>query len=158
MRWNSGYLFWLLFSQDGRIGRIQWWMSWLAITSLNSTPWLISKFYEKFHEQYPFSVMLFELAMIYPAYTVDAKRFHDRSWSGLWAIFGGTFTILIMSKSLSLLYVIFPSRDMMLIVVGTVYILSFSYVFVLGFLQGTAGQNRYGIDPSTSGIFKVPSL
>ncbi|WP_112662854.1 DUF805 domain-containing protein [Microvirga flavescens] len=150
------FMLWLFFSPKGRIGRAQWWISSLVLISLSISPWLISSLHEKFEEQYFIPVLSFGLAMIYPAYAVDAKRFQDRDRSGFWALFGVIFTLL-MSKELGLLALFGVTKAEMSFLVWAIWGLALVYFFVLAFLQGSVGRNRYGAEPATDSIFRVPA-
>jgi len=110
----------LLTSFDGRINRGKFWASVglifvgsIIATILDNV--LGTKFSGK---PYGFIYAIYALAMLYPAFAVYAKRWHDRNKSGWWSL------ILLVPF------------------IGAIW-----FLVECGILEGTRGANQYGPDP-----------
>lgn len=122
----------ILFSFNGRIRRLQWWMGSLIIIGIVLAlvvvvTTLVSVIYGDYRSAPPVIAMIFGtvflacyLAIIWIQLALGVKRLHDREMSGWW-----------------LLLSFVPFGGLILFV-------------MLGFIDGTQGPNRFG--PSPKGI------
>jgi uncharacterized membrane protein YhaH (DUF805 family) len=109
----------LLLSFEGRIGRQTYWMSYLAFIGIGVVLGIVSAFLGKAGA---IIIVIFSLAIIWPALAIQAKRWHDRDKSAWW---------LLMN--------LVPA-------IGGIWVL-----VECGFLRGTEGQNSFGPDPLAGG-------
>ena len=115
----------LLLSFDGRIGRKTYWMCYLGFIGVMI---VLSIVMAVLGDVGFIILMIFSLAVIWPALAIQAKRWHDRDKSAWWIL-------------MNLLPVIGPI-----------------WVFVeAGCLQGTSGDNRFGPDPLASSAAAKPA-
>lgn len=105
----------LLLSFEGRIGRQTYWMSYLAFIGIGIVLGIASAF---LGQAGAILIVIFSLAIIWPALAIQAKRWHDRDKSAWWILIG------------------------LLPIIGPIWALVEN-----GFLRGTEGQNRFGPDP-----------
>jgi uncharacterized membrane protein YhaH (DUF805 family) len=73
---------WLLFSFEGRINRMQYWMSWIVFVPLSLMAMAIAN-NEEIPELYRVIVVL---VMAWPMLAVQTKRWHDIDMSGWWLL------------------------------------------------------------------------
>ncbi|MBX3567707.1 MAG: DUF805 domain-containing protein [Rhizobiaceae bacterium] len=110
----------LLTSFEGRINRAKFW----ACIGVFFVGAIIAMIIDNLigttiqNLPYGYVYVLYVLAMLYPVFSVYAKRWHDRDKSGWWT-----------------LIVLVP-------IIGGIWLL-----VELGILQGTRGPNRFGPDP-----------
>lgn len=114
---DTDSLRWLLFSFRGRIGRRTWWL-WAAAAAIGMAAYLtvvlrVAGVSETTTD------LLVNAALLWPALAVSVKRWHDRDFSGWWAL------------------VVFVP------VIGWLWALVAN-----GLLRGTPGPNRYGAVPT----------
>jgi len=110
-----------LFSFEGRIPRIEYWVYWTLPYLVLNTVFLIIDFaLGLYDEEIGFGLLsgLFMLVAIWPTFAVNIKRWHDRDKSGWW-----------------MLILLIP------------FLGAFWALIELGFLKGTEGTNRFGLDP-----------
>ena len=105
----------LLLSFEGRVGRKTYWMAYLAFVGVAIVLGIVSALLGKVGG---ILLMLFCLAIIWPALAIQAKRWHDRDKSAWWILIG------------------------LIPVIGPLWALIEN-----GFLRGTEGNNRFGPDP-----------
>lgn len=110
----------LLFSFEGRVSRSVFWYFVLACMGIGIAAGVLmvmtmGPVQYPAQVQMPGWILLLQLAMVWPALAIYAKRWHDQDKSGWW-----TLVILIP------------------IVGGLIALI------MLGFIQGTAGPNRFG--------------
>jgi uncharacterized membrane protein YhaH (DUF805 family) len=74
---NEFSVFWILFGWDGRLGRLKYFVAFLAVTILS---FLASKTLPKG------ALSLVTLLVLYVGLTLEAKRLHDIGLSALWII------------------------------------------------------------------------
>ena len=106
----------LLFSFNGRISRQPYWLFTCAATILVLTPaiFIFGFVSDAAHTFFDASAFV----LIWPAYAVQVKRWHDRDKSGWWVL------------------------------VNLIPIVGFFVALVEnGFLEGTPGENRFGSNP-----------
>jgi len=113
----------LLFSFEGRVSRQVFWFFILACIGIGVIAGFgmaasMSGVQDPSQMQLPAWVLLLQVALIWPALAIYAKRWHDQDKSGWW-----TLVILIP-------------------VVGGLIAL-----IMLGFIAGTPGPNRFGDGP-----------
>lgn len=107
----------LLFSFEGRINRAKYWGGSLLLGIL---PILIILVFSAADQMFIGLILcgIYSLIVIYPAFAIAAKRWHDRDKSAVW------------------------------ILIGFIPIIGSIWVFIeCGCLKGTTGDNRYGSDP-----------
>ena len=155
-------IFSLLFSFNGRINRMQWWVVTILsniIIAIITT--IISNYY--FHNDYsPYNYSDYNIAklvcsmfvlcvVLYIQLCINIKRFHDRNKDG--AIPVSNVIVIVI---LSLLLVKGDSEIFSLL--GIVSLLLHLWVFIVaGFLRGTQGDNKYGPDPLAQDTAPVTS-
>ena len=105
----------LLLSFEGRVGRQTYWMSYLAFIVIAMVLGFVSAL---LGQAGAILLMLFLVAIIWPALAIQAKRWHDRDKSAWWILIG------------------------LIPVIGPLWALVEN-----GFLRGTEGNNRFGADP-----------
>lgn len=128
-------LVWFLFSFDGRIGRLGFWLYSIVALSVMVPLILTYEFTEPAvvkgaaPEISGFSVFFFIVVFIvymWTTYAVQAKRWHDRNKSGWWSLIS---------------FVPY---------VGNIWLL-----VECGFLRGMDGPNQYGEDPRAESLVEV---
>jgi uncharacterized membrane protein YhaH (DUF805 family) len=107
-----------LFSHHGRVGRKGYWLMVLLLLPFAIASWVINGGGWE-HDPIDPPGVLAMLPIIWPALAVQIKRWHDRGKSGWWFLIN--FIPLI----------------------GGIWALVEN-----GFLKGTAGDNRFGPDPT----------
>lgn len=114
----------LLFSAKGRISRRIFWLFLLAITALRICMAYIDIAFGTYDYEYDFGLFstVFTFLSAIPIIFVSIKRFHDRADSG-WN------TVMLF-----------------------VPILNLFFGFMLAFMPGTNGPNKYGPDPRKSHV------
>ncbi len=73
---------WLLFSFEGRINRMSYWMSWIVFVPLSFVAMAIAT-NKEILELYRGVIVL---VMVWPMLAVQAKRWHDIDMSGWWLL------------------------------------------------------------------------
>ena len=73
----------LLLSFEGRVGRKTYWMAYLAFVGITIVLGILSALLGKAGG---ILLMLFCLAIIWPALAIQAKRWHDRDKSAWWIL------------------------------------------------------------------------
>jgi uncharacterized membrane protein YhaH (DUF805 family) len=111
MNWRQ-----FLFSFNGRVGRKQYWLMVLLTVPFIVAAALINGGLEHYPTDRPGVLVL--LPIVWPAFAVTIKRWHDRNKSGWWVLIN------------------------FVPVVGDIWSLIEN-----GFLKGTPGDNRFGSDP-----------
>lgn len=148
----------LLTTREGRIGRQQWWIGVVAMIVVSIIASIVLGILSFGNQALlGWLAVLLNLALIYPAYCIGLKRRHDRDNDGtdLKILIGGSVILNLLQASgigAELLDmgggVIVPVPAMWLGLVNLAYAVFAIYMLVqLGFLKGTTGPNRYGLDP-----------
>ena len=147
----------ILFSFDGRIGRLTYWLAILAVvvavTVLTFAPFLVPS-----ENVAVFIVALASqfiwLLSLWPLLAVGSKRLHDRNKNGWWlllfwvlpaALFVGGFSVILFDDPRT-----GRSGDFL---TGSILIFAslppaLWGIVELGILPGTKGPNPYGADPA----------
>lgn len=141
------WISWLLFSLRGRIRRRDWWIGVLALNGLYllGTAVLVGRAGGELLSDGPASPAetALSLLLIWPATAMGVKREHDRDRSGWMA--------MLMSGAAPGLFTLasaFAVPGWALIVLGLFALAGLVWsVLVLGILDGTAGDNRFGPSP-----------
>jgi uncharacterized membrane protein YhaH (DUF805 family) len=115
----------LLFSFDGRVGRLPYWLALLAVLFIDSIAFGAVGGFELFdgdtiavERKGRFWALLVVLPSLWIGLVVTVKRWHDRNKSGRWVL------------------------------VNLVPVVGWLWTLVeCGFLRGTTGPNRFGQDP-----------
>jgi uncharacterized membrane protein YhaH (DUF805 family) len=105
-----------LFSFQGRVGRQQYWLMVVLTVPFAIAAAIINGGIRHDPSETPGVLLL--LPMVWPAFAVTIKRWHDRDKSGWWILIN------------------------LIPVVG-----DFWSLIENGFLKGTPGENRFGPDP-----------
>lgn len=103
-----------LFSVRGRIGRQPFWLFVLALVAASLAVGRLAAVLDV-----PVLPPVFDVAMLWPAIAVSAKRWHDRDKSAWWMLIG------------------------LIPIVGPIWAM-----VETGFLGGTPGPNRFGPPPA----------
>jgi uncharacterized membrane protein YhaH (DUF805 family) len=111
MNWRE-----LLFSFQGRVARQHYWLMVLLTVPFVIAAAIINGGFAHDPAEAPGVLVL--LPMLWPAFAVTIKRWHDRNKSGWWILIN------------------------LIPVVGDIWSLIEN-----GFLKGTPGENRFGPDP-----------
>lgn len=107
----------LLFSFEGRINRRMYWVEGGLLLLVPIIIFaLIAIYLDEFFGTTPLFLELLRLLLLWPAFAISAKRWHDRDKSGWWSLIG------------------------LIPYVGPIWIL-----IELGFLKGTDGPNRFDL-------------
>lgn len=118
MNWTK-----LLFSFEGRVSRQVFWLFLLACIVIGMVAGFgaaasIGTIEDPSQLQLPVWVWIVQLALLWPALAIYAKRWHDQDKSGWWTLI------------------------MLVPILGGLILL-----IMLGFIAGTAGPNRFGDGP-----------
>jgi len=148
--WRSPELFQLLFGFGGRINRAKYWLAVVISSVAMLIVFIFLSFAAWIVGEIAVGPLFFVIAAIFSApllisfVAINIKRLHDRDKSGWWLL---VFYMLpaILSRLAEAagtgLQSIFPMASLALSIWGFVE---------LGCLRGTAGPNRYGLDPLAS--------
>jgi uncharacterized membrane protein YhaH (DUF805 family) len=142
----------LLFSTQGRINRGKWWLGVLCVvgTVLVISLVLWSIFHTGLFYTFSGRLMVFILTVfaLFASYCINAKRFHDRNKSSVFAQ-----VALILNGIKAVLDLVGLTGDPWgtntadtLFQLATMGV-GIWYFVELGCLRGTAGPNEYGPDP-----------
>jgi uncharacterized membrane protein YhaH (DUF805 family) len=147
----------ILFSFDGRIGRLTYWLATLAViiavTVLTVAPFLIPS-EDAAVLMIALTSQLIWLLSLWPMLALGSKRLHDRNKNGWWLLVFWVLPFALFSVGLSIALFNDPSTgrsgDL-----STASILIFASlppalwgIVELGILPGTRGPNLYGADPA----------
>jgi uncharacterized membrane protein YhaH (DUF805 family) len=106
-------------SFEGRINRQPFWMATLVLWVASIAVAIVASILFGSQSTAAFTIqIILGLVFLWPSVAVAVKRYHDRDKSGWW--------ILIL----------------FIPIIGLVW-----YIVELGFLPGTPGPNRFGLDP-----------
>lgn len=146
------WISWVLFSLRGRLRRRDWWLGSIALglVQLVGDGMIYARSYPDvgpsamFDAPQPPAAMALGLLMLWPSIALSVKRVHDRDGSGWSAV-----AILTALTVIGLLPELFPALPDLLVtplnltaLAGALYLL-----VVLGFSEGTPGDNRFGPPP-----------
>jgi uncharacterized membrane protein YhaH (DUF805 family) len=147
----------ILFSFDGRIGRLTYWLAILAlivaVLVLTIAPFLLDS-EEAAVLMLALTSQFIWLLSLWPILAVGSKRLHDRNKNGWWLLVFWLLPLALFSVGLSIALFNDPSTgrsgDL-----STASILIFASllpalwgIVELGILPGTRGPNLYGADPA----------
>jgi uncharacterized membrane protein YhaH (DUF805 family) len=156
----------LLFSFKGRINRKPWWLATIAVGLAASIITAIIEVIARSSGQtaidpvtnqveptgiFGMLVGVVGLVNMWVAFALSAKRLHDRDRTGWWLIW--QLLILVLAVILVVVAVVVPQEQGALwyALAGAACIAAFVisvWLFVqIGFLRGTQGPNRFGLDP-----------
>jgi uncharacterized membrane protein YhaH (DUF805 family) len=164
MDWT--WLAWLLFSFKGRLQRLYWWITNLAVPVVVGA---LSSAIEAMAQAHGMGLMNMEtnefeptgllgallsvigLLNLWITYALAAKRLHDRNHGGWW-LMAPTVTLL---AAILVAFVMFsqpegqrePWNSAAVILTLATLALGVWLFLEIGFLRGTDGPNRYGPDP-----------
>ncbi len=137
-----------MFGHDGRIGRVSFWLGFCAMIAIVSFLGAIAEDAVAGTGDIGRYVALATILglMIWMQSAVINKRLHDRNRSGMWYFGYG------MAPPGFFLWAIYLHASGELEAASILYILaalSFTWVLIeLGFVPGTAGNNRFGPEPA----------
>ena len=141
----------ILFSFNGRIGRITYWLAILALIAgvlvLTFAP------FELGNEEAAILIVAVTsqfiwLASLWPTLAVGSKRLHDRNKSGWWLLVFWVLPFLLFFGGFG---AAFTSRSGDVSIGSIMMVASLPFalwgIVELGILPGTKGANRFGADP-----------
>lgn len=147
----------LLLTTEGRIGRQQWWIGTVCMIVLSLVASVIVGILSFGNATVMgWLFVLLNLALLYPAYCLSVKRRHDRDSDGkdlLILLAGSVIINLLTATGIGVTWVDvggvrYPSPTPIMGFINLAFGLFSLYMFVqLGFLKGTTGPNRFGLDP-----------
>ena len=137
----------------GRAVRLRYWVTSLVALLMIVLAFLLTIWSTRFTPITPLNTSIFLtlavlafaifVLMIWLFVSVLVRRLHDRNWSGWWAI-----PVLLASLVPNLLDRVEDVRlEVELPLLTVLAIISLWSLVELGFLRGTAGENRFGPDP-----------
>ncbi len=156
----------LLFSFTGRIQRLYWWVTTIAVGAAAGAASTILNVAAKSAGQFEINpetqiveptgifgaaLAAIGLANLWINYALSAKRLHDRDRTGWWLLV--QVLLLVVAVFLVVLAIAMPEEQKTVwwAIAAPVGIAAFVisiWLFVeIGFLKGTQGPNRYGPDP-----------
>ncbi len=146
------YLFFLLFSFDGRISRAGFWLGLAIIFALSIGG--LALFQPEFFDleaEAPrpnFASNVWSLCLLIPSMAITVKRLNDRDWSSWLAV---AVFLIVLPFYIGPFFGAFWDIENPTIIEGVMWvILGLLAIFLLidnGFLRGVKGENRYGRDP-----------
>ena len=115
----------LFTSYEGRIGRASFWMGIVVYIVGAIVATIIDNVLGTTIGDLPYGYVyvIYGVVMLYPIFSIYAKRWHDRNKSGWW-------TLIALVPFIGALWLLIE----------------------LGFLAGTPGPNRFGQDPVAASI------
>jgi uncharacterized membrane protein YhaH (DUF805 family) len=147
----------ILFSFDGRIGRLTYWLATLAViiavTVLTVAPFLIPS-EDAAVLMIALTSQLIWLLSLWPMLALGSKRLHDRNKNGWWLLVFWVLPFALFSVGLSIALFNDPStgRSGDLPTASILILASLPPalwgIVELGILPGTRGPNLYGADPA----------
>jgi uncharacterized membrane protein YhaH (DUF805 family) len=147
----------ILFSFDGRIGRLTYWLATLAViiavTVLTVAPFLIPS-EDAAVLMIALTSQLIWLLSLWPMLALGSKRLHDRNKNGWWLLVFWVLPFALFSVGLSIALFNDPStgRSGDLPTASILILASLPPalwgIVELGILPGTRGANLYGADPA----------
>lgn len=172
-------LVWLLFSFNGRINRVQFWLGTIGagvgglvlffLLGVLFTP-TASKDPAQVISSFLFALMPVWLLLCWAGLALQVKRFHDRGRSGLWTMLPLLPAMMVISSLVTAVAALIPASQslasMEAVMVGAmasagiwVVILNLVHLFMfvdLGCMPGRAEANKYG-NPPPGGLGGGPS-
>lgn len=136
-------LFNLLFSFRGRINRAKYWLAVLIYVIYLSILWSIA-FWQELEGGAFVALAVFALPIWVSGFVVGIKRLHDRDKSGWWVLlfyFGPQVLNGLATAAGE------TEQILSLLLSTAAFALTIWALVELGFLRGTPGPNRYGLDP-----------
>jgi uncharacterized membrane protein YhaH (DUF805 family) len=156
----------LLFSFEGRIKRLDWWVASLAVGVASAIVTGIIEFAAKasgasvvdldtqqFEPTGVFSIAVLALSLVssWINFALCVKRLHDRDRSGWWLVWQALVLVLAVvmvivaiamhTEQMSIWYALAGASGLAALIISI-------WLFVeIGFLRGTQGPNRFGPDP-----------
>jgi uncharacterized membrane protein YhaH (DUF805 family) len=147
----------ILFSFDGRIGRLTYWLATLAViiavTVLTVAPFLIPS-EDAAVLMIALTSQLIWLLSLWPMLALGSKRLHDRNKNGWWLLVFWVLPFALFSVGLSIALFNDPGtgRSGDLPTASILILASLPPalwgIVELGILPGTRGANLYGADPA----------
>ncbi len=148
----------LYFQPTGRIGRARFWLGWLGLLAFEGVfnYWMVTALFGRdpldpatntLSKPAFQLVLLGNLIFLFPLFVLLAKRFHDRNKGAIWTlpyllVFAAMIAALMtndIKPDAAPTYMVGLAAAYLGVLVWT--------IVELGFLRGTAGQNRFGPDP-----------
>jgi uncharacterized membrane protein YhaH (DUF805 family) len=133
----------LFFGLEGRISRKSYWIASAVLIPAAAVCVFAAAYFDQRR-----LMSIIELAFLYPDFAVLIKRAHDRDMNYWLPTLYLTLSALL--SALSALGFGGPDDNptILYLLVAIPYVAVALYlVFVLGFLKGTPGPNRFGMDP-----------
>jgi uncharacterized membrane protein YhaH (DUF805 family) len=142
------YLEFLLATFEGRIGRKQFWDGVFALAGAGILATLVIMTILGWESRrFAQVLLLVQYISLVPFAALAAKRFHDRNRSGWWVLAAsGPSVVADITEALGLAGNPRTVGAFDFVVLAAL-LASLWFLFELCALRGTAGANRYGIDP-----------
>jgi uncharacterized membrane protein YhaH (DUF805 family) len=155
----------LLFSFQGRIRRLDWWVASLAVGVVSAIVTAILEFAAKlsgasvvdldmhqFASTGVFSIAVLALSLVssWINFALCVKRLHDRDRTGWWLVWQAL--VLVLAVVLVIVAIAMQKEQMSIlnilaVAAGLAALIVSIWLFVeIGFLRGTQGPNRFGPD------------
>lgn len=136
----------LMFSHDGRIGRLQYWVGLIATAGITAFLVGLADGVVPAREIMRYAAVAFIIGALFWMHSaVTVKRLHDRNRTGMWFFIHG------VAPPGFFLWAVYMHADNKPNTASLLYALSLSgfiwALFELGLLRGTVGPNRFGADP-----------
>jgi len=143
---DLGYLF---TSFDGRINRKPYWLASLILIAAAIVLMMVLVIaLDPLSTAFRIATFVVQLAMLYPAAALMAKRLHDRNRPTWWIAIA--LVPMVLQGLLQAMGVIgnpLHSNALDYLFGLVVFVVSIWFLIELGFLRGTPGPNQYGPDP-----------
>ncbi|MEM7749215.1 MAG: DUF805 domain-containing protein [Pseudomonadota bacterium] len=147
------YLFFLLFSFEGRISRGGFWLGLaiIAVLTIGGLAVLQPEIFDFEVEKLPppnFASNVWSLCVLVPSMAITVKRLNDRNWSSWIAV---AVFLFVLPFHIGPFFGTFWDIENPTLVEGVMWAaLGLLAIFLLvdnGVLRGSEGENRYGPDP-----------
>jgi len=143
---------------DGRIGRKQFWMGFIALIIASFVLIIVLGMVLGLFLPIGLVSLIGSLIILYPALALSIKRLHDRNKAtNPWAyIFFGPGFLMNIMQTMGIGFTSadfggemnsFPTNGLTIALSGITAIIGIWALVELGFLKGTTGDNEFGPDP-----------
>ena len=140
-RYSRG-LPWLWFSFRGRATRNDLWLRfalpYIVLTALANGADIV---FDTSTRDLGWIGLSANVLLAWPSLAVQIKRLHDRDMDGAHAV------VLMLAGTAFLILFVYTHEDFVLLLGVCVLVYGIYLLVQLGFLSGTAGTNRFGVDP-----------
>jgi uncharacterized membrane protein YhaH (DUF805 family) len=138
---------WLFLTLAGRMGRAPYWFGQVILIFLVVLAMSIDLAIHSDGGMWTLSLGAFLLTTL-PIAALDAKRWHDRNYSGSWAILRPVAILALIGSAFLPTEALSPDR--LWLARGALALVLAWYFVEIGLRRGTEGANPYGPDPVVS--------